>query len=240
MVALPALRAPTEQAADRARLGLDPRARLTTPVLSAAFRRAALAAHPDRPGGDADRFREIVDAHRRLSRADAGVGAIPPAASEPLTGAIPLRVTPLESLTGATVNLRLEDHTLATRLPVGVRDGDRLTIGDRRVIVVMVSGDGLIARGGDLYMDWPVSPRRLAEGGRLTIETHAGPRDLWLTPVRPAPLRHVLAGLGLPASQARPAGRLHIRLTPDAAAPTPAEAMLDAFEARWLETRRAA
>jgi curved DNA-binding protein len=58
--------------------------------------------------------------------------------------------------------------------------------------------DGLSAVGDDLYMTCPVTHRLLADGGRLEVETHAGPRSAWLVAGH-QPLRLRLKG-------SRPAG----------------------------------
>ena len=49
----------------RAILGVSPNA--SPAELRRAFREAAKIAHPDRPSGDAERFREVVEAYRLLS-----------------------------------------------------------------------------------------------------------------------------------------------------------------------------
>ncbi len=48
----------------RALLGLAPGAE--GEAVAAAFRAAVKAAHPDRPGGDAERLRQVIEAHRLL------------------------------------------------------------------------------------------------------------------------------------------------------------------------------
>ncbi len=244
------LASPVERA--RSRLGMTAGDVLTAEALAAAFRRAALAAHPDRPGGDADRFRAVVEAYRLLKRADVACTAqastlrpqfvVPNevAARPAPSGVISARVEidPLTAVRGGLVSLTVAGRARRARVPAGVRQGDRLRLMLRGGEVVLVTvgvrdSDDLSLQGADLHQDVAVHPRKLAEGGRLTVQTHAGPRDLWLARVRPAALRYVLKDLGLPSLNGRSAGRLIVRLIPSAAEPTPAEAMLDRFEADW-------
>src|SRR5271155_4048134 len=63
----------------RAILGLAPDA--SPHDVIGAFRAAAKQAHPDRPGGDAARFREILSAYRRLQSLPR---TPPPAPSSPV------------------------------------------------------------------------------------------------------------------------------------------------------------
>ena len=59
----------------RAILGLPP---LAGPHdVRKAFREAAKLAHPDRPGGDAERFREMAEAHEVLRAAELALPAPP-------------------------------------------------------------------------------------------------------------------------------------------------------------------
>ena len=234
----------------RARLGLAADGQVEVEALTDAFHRAALAAHPDRPGGDAERFRAVVEAYRLLKTV-AVAGEIP--RETPKTPAPPIRrpapmttgvlrarieIDPLTAVRGGLAALSVGGRARQARVPAGVREGDRLRLmlkGGEVVLatVHLATAEALRVEGADLCQDVPIHPRKLAEGGRFTVETHAGPRDLWLARVRPAPLRYVLTDLGLPSLNGRPAGRLVIRLIPSAAEPTPAEAMLDRFEADW-------
>lgn len=233
----------------RARLGLAAADKISTDALAAAFRRAALAVHPDRPGGDPDRFRAVVEAYRLLQRMDAASSPVAPTSMTPTRRAVApasdtglrwatVEIDPLTAVRGGVAGLAVAGRGRQVRIPAGVRHGDRLRLmlrgGEVMLATIRVAaGGGLRLVGNDLHQDVLIHPRKLAEGGRFTIETHAGPRDLWLTRVRPAPLRYMLRDLGLPSLNGRPVGRLIIRLIPSAAEPTPAESMLDRFEADW-------
>ena len=93
--------------------------------------------------------------------------------------------------------------------------------------------------GDDLYMTCPVSHRLLADGGRLEIGTHAGPRSAWLVAGH-QPLRLRLKGLGLPARGSRPQGHLFVTLEPSEDAPSAAEDLLIRFTRVWTPDRLAA
>ncbi|HRJ65453.1 MAG TPA: J domain-containing protein, partial [Brevundimonas sp.] len=79
----------------------------------------------------------------------------------------------------------------------------------------------------------------LADGGRLEVETHAGPRSAWLVAGQ-QPLRLRLKGLGLPARGARPQGHLFVTLEPSEDAPSAAEDLLIRFTRVWTPDRLAA
>src|SRR3569623_839752 len=100
----------------RAILGLPP---LAGPhEVRAAFREAAKRAHPDRPGGDAARFRAVIEAHETLTAAL----ALPPPPLEDT-----LSITPLMALQGGAREIVLADgRRIRIALPAGLRDGERL------------------------------------------------------------------------------------------------------------------
>jgi curved DNA-binding protein len=88
-------------------------------------------------------------------------------------------------------------------------------------------------------MIWPVTPRLLEDGGRLEIETHAGPRSAWIIAgLTPPKVR--LKGLGLPARGRRPQGHLFVTLSPSEDAPSAAEDLLVRFTRVWTPDRLAA
>lgn len=221
-------------------LGLDGPADRQT--LSRAFRLAAKTAHPDRPGGDAARFRALVAAYRvarAVAPAAPALTVLPPA--PPL-----LTLTPLQALSGDRVTLRFEGRTLRVTAPPGLRSGDTLRLKkalagvDLHLPVLIRPADGLSVLGDDLFMDWAVSPRRLIEGGRLAIDTHAGPRDAWLVGGLAPPVRLRLRGLGLPPRGDHAQGHLFVTLIPAADAPSEAEDRLARFTRLWTPQRQAA
>lgn len=219
--------------------------------LTAAFRAAVKAARPDQPGGDAERFRQVIAAYRLLQAqipalsAPAATEAAPPArppgpSASPLAPLIVL--TPMQALTGGSVIVQAWGRRLLVHAPPGLRTADRLRLdgcpGLLRVLIC--PADGLSVLGADLFMDWPVAPRMLRDGGRIEIDTHAGPQTAWLVPDMVEPVRLRLRGLGLPARGRRPAGDLFVKLTVSDDLPSAAEDMLLRFNRVWTPERLAA
>ncbi|MFN4041406.1 MAG: J domain-containing protein [Brevundimonas sp.] len=219
---------PLSLAQARAVLGLD---RADAPSPAAAFRAAAKASHPDRAGGDAESFRRVVEAWTVVRAADPGATRRLLPAPAPV-----LRLTPMQALRGGEV--RKGAHLLT--VPAGLRSGDWVRGPDRQRLVVLVQpADGVSLVGDDLYMDWAVDPRRLADGGRIEIDTHAGLRPAWIAPGGGTG-RLRLANLGLPARGSRAQGHLFVALKPCAEAASEAEDLLLRFSRVWTPARRAA
>lgn len=227
----------------RALLGLDGP---TGPeAAAAAFRAAVKAARPDQPGGDAERFRQIIAAYRVLQ-----AGGLQPALPAPKRRPAPLPVvtlTPLEAVTGAAKTVSYRRRKLQVRIPAGLRSGEHLRLRDAGndgedlflPVLIRASG-GLSVLGSDLFMTAPASQRVLQDGGRIEIDTHDGVRTAWVVAGLQSPVRICLKGLGLPARGARPAGRLFVTLTPSADAPSAAEDLLARFTRVWTPERLAA
>ncbi|MDO9078283.1 MAG: DnaJ C-terminal domain-containing protein [Brevundimonas sp.] len=221
---------------------------LTGPVdgaaLTAAFRIAIKAARPEAAGGSEARFRKTIAAWRLLQHQTAPLALEAPTvrpASPPVVG-----IGPREALEGGLTEVRIGARLLRVRVPAGLRTGEHLRLkaagedGSDLYLPVLVRGaKGLSAVGDDLYMTCPVSHRVLADGGRLEIETHAGPRSAWLVAGH-QPLRLRLKGLGLPARGARPQGHLFVTLEPSEDAPSAAEDLLIRFTRVWTPDRLAA
>ncbi|MGV8929627.1 MAG: DnaJ C-terminal domain-containing protein, partial [Brevundimonas sp.] len=214
---------------------------LTGPVegqaLTAAFRSAIKAARPDVPGGSEARFRKTIAAWRLIQRQSAPLALAAPE-SRPVPPPV-LAISPLAALTGGAVEVRIGGRVLRIQVPTGLRSGEHLRLkaagedGTDLYLPVLVRGaDGLSAVGDDLYMTCPVPPRLLADGGRLEVETHAGPRSAWLVAGH-QPLRLRLKGLGLPARGARPQGHLFVTLEPSEGTPSAAEDLLARFTRVW-------
>ncbi len=112
-------------------------------ALRAAFRHAVRDAHPDRPGGSAERLRRVLDAHRlltdlhqaRLSLAPLRPAAVaPPAASEPspkpCAPPAVLAITATEAAAGGAREMTLADGRRGVvRFPPGLRDSDHIRLG---------------------------------------------------------------------------------------------------------------
>ncbi|MFC5345116.1 DnaJ C-terminal domain-containing protein [Brevundimonas staleyi] len=214
-------------------------------ALTRAFRLAVKSARPDLPGGDAERFRRIIAAYRLIQSEGTRPALAAPVqrpAALPVVG-----LTPLEAVLGGDTTVRLGDRILRVHAPAGMRTGEHLRLkgaaedgSDLYLPVLIRPADGMSVLGDDLYMTAPVAPRVLADGGRVEIETHAGPRDAWVAPGLTMPVRLRLRGLGLPARGAHPEGHLFVSLKPSEDAPSAAEDLLARFTRVWTPDRLAA
>ncbi len=214
-------------------------------ALAAAFRAAVKAARPDQPGGDETRFRKVIAAWRLLQAQGAPLALEAPTAPPPPVRPL-VAITPLDALNGGSVLAGVCGRALKVRVPPGLRSGDHLRLkgaaadGDDLYLPVLIrAAAGLTVMGDDVYMSWPVTPRLLEDGGRLEIQTHAGPRSAWLVAGQ-EPLRLRLKGLGLPARGKRAQGHLFVTLTPSTDAPSAAEDLLIRFTRVWTPDRLAA
>jgi curved DNA-binding protein len=219
--------------ADQARaiLGLAPDA--SPHAVIGAFRAAAKQAHPDRPGGDAARFRDILEAYRLLQslpRLPAVISATDIPGSEPH-----VEIGPLTALFGGEAEAVLADgRRVRARIPPGARHGERLSLGKARVKVRIAAEPAVQVRGADLWVTAEVTPAVLEQGGRISVATPIGEKVLWISG-RIAERGLVrLEGQGLPARGAHPQGSLFIRLVPDTGAPeSAARTQLRRFAAAW-------
>jgi len=224
-------------------LGLD--GPVEAEALAAAFRATVKAARPDQ-GGDPERFRRIIAAYR-LIQAHANAR---PALMEPSGSVSPppvLAITPMQAVAGARIPARIGARALNIQVPAGLRTCQHLRLrgaaddGDDLYLPVLIrSADGLSVMGDDLFMRWPASPRVLADGGRIEIETHAGVRSAWVAPNLQAPVRLRLRNLGLPARGRRSCGHLFVTLDASSDAPSAAEDLLIRFTRAWTPERLAA
>lgn len=214
-------------------------------ALGRAYRTAVKTAHPDR-GGDAERLRQIIEAHRLLkSLAEARMTFVPspPTAREPAPQSFSLKVSVREALVGGRRRVTVAGgRTLNVRLPKGVRDGDTLRLrgmgdagSDIVACVILQAAAGVSVRGDDLWLEVSASAEQLKTGARIEIDTPRGRRAL-KAPEGASEGRLIrLKGQGLPARGRRPAGDLILKLTLTAAvAAEPAsKKLLRRFTARW-------
>lgn len=220
-------------------LGVGPHADAAT--VRRAFREAAKRLHPDRSGGDAAKFREMLEAYRLLQEAEAPSPIrFPPAVTEPAAAAIeqPLIVilTPVEAMSGGSPETELPDgRRVRVTLPAGQRAGSKVRV-DGHVFEIALKAEGdMIVRGDDLWMTAKVSAEVLDKGGRIALETPLGRRIVWIT--KKAAERRLLRleGQGLPPHAGRKQGHLFLRLGPEgeAAAESKARTLLRKFAAAW-------
>jgi curved DNA-binding protein len=204
--------------------------------LRRAFREAAKQAHPDRASGSPERFREVVEAYHRLQAASAAPDRIiqPPAPRAPAPSV--LNIDPLTALRGGSAEHRLPDgRRIRVRLPAGLRSGDTVRAGDADLQVVLHGTPEMLVRGDDLWINAAVSPRLLAEGGRIAVETPLGRRIVWLTKKAGERKLVRVVGQGLPARGRHRQGHLFLRLAPAKAgqADSAARTLLRRFAAAW-------
>jgi curved DNA-binding protein len=199
-----------------------------------AFRQAAKLAHPDRPGGGGEQFREVVAAYHRLLYPTAAERAIAPPPPRPASPAV-LAISPMVALQGGRAPHRLADgRTIRLRLPAGLRSGDTVRAAGASLTVAITRDSAVIVRGDDLWVSAGVDPRTLADGGRIALETPIGRRIVWVT--RKAGERGLVrvVGQGLPARGSHPQGHLFVRLAAlRGDADSAARVLLRRFTAAW-------
>lgn len=215
-------------------------------ALKSAFRAAVKAARPDHDGGDADRFRKVIAAWRMIQTQQPARPALAAPLKRPAPPPI-VGLTPMQAVAGGRIEMTLGPRRLKLTVPPGLRTGEHLRLrkatpdgSDLYLPVRIRPEDGVSAFGDDLFMDWPCAERLFEDGGRVEIETWAGPRSAWMVGGVASPYRIRLRGLGLPARGGRPQGHLFVTLTPSEDAPSAAEDLLDRFTRVWTPERQAA
>jgi curved DNA-binding protein len=200
--------------------------------VTAAFRAAAKVAHPDRPGGDGEAFRQIVAAYRVL-QAETRLPARVPLATPVLSPFV--EITPLVALAGGEAEAVLSTgRRIAARIPAGARHGETLSLAGEAVQVRVRGDERIQLRGSDLWVTAVAPATVLDGGGRASVDTALGPRTLWISGKVAARRLVRLEGQGLPARGDHPRGSLFIRLVPDTGAPeSPARIHLRKFAAAW-------
>lgn len=219
--------------ADQARAILGLGADASPHAVIGAFRAAAKEAHPDRPGGDAARFRDVLEAYRLLQslpRLPTVVSPADIAAAEPH-----VEIGPLTALFGGEAEAVLAGgRRLRARIPAGARHGETLAVGKARVKVRIAAEPAVQVRGADLWVTAEVAAAVLEKGGRISVATPLGEKVLWVSGKVAERGLVRLEGQGLPARGPHPQGSLFIRLLPDTVAPeSAARVQLRRFAAAW-------
>jgi curved DNA-binding protein len=207
--------------------------------LRGAYLAAVKAAHPDKPGGDAERLRRVIEAHDVL-RAQSAPEPPPPRAPARRGPARPaarrLEITPFEAAVGGLKSVPLEGHgEIVVRLPAGLRVGDLVAVGDGAMTVAIPSTDGAAVIGDHLCLTVRVERMTLSSGGEVRLTTPRGPIALRITPQDGARGMTRVAGAGLPARGTHGQGDLIIKLEPEADAgfETRTRVLLRRFVANW-------
>lgn len=215
-------------------------------ALVCAFRTAVKAAHPDR-GGDAERLRQVIEAHRLLKTLAGARLAFTPAlrpaaAARPAARTLRLQITVQEALFGGDRRLELGvGRRIDVRLPPGLGSGDVLKLtgagesrADMLLKIAVGAEPGVSLRGCHLWMEASVPAEALRPGARLEVDTPRGRRAFAAPHGVETGGMVRLRGEGLPARGRRAAGDLIIQLFPEgAAADSPARTLLRRFSARW-------
>jgi curved DNA-binding protein len=233
----------------RAREVLKAPANADPAVLARAFRAAVKACHPDHQGGDAERLRQVIEAHRLLQQLhEARQEMFPPGAAEtarpapePQATTEHIDISVAEALFGGERRVRLASgRELAVRLPPGLRSGETLRLAGAAgrcdvLLKIGVAGEAnLSVRGDDLWLKVSAPLKQIDEGARLEVDTPRGRRAVWLS--RKAGLKRLLRrpGEGLPARGGHARGDLFLRIEAEAApAESAAKTLLRRFAATW-------
>lgn len=219
--------------AARRLLGVKPGA--DAGVLTTAFREAARRTHPDREGGDAEAFRQVLEAYRLLKDGPPEpIAFIPAPAWQAPARPATVEITPAVAFAGGEASVQTSDgRTLKLRLEPGLRAGQQVRAGGE-IFAVVVRGDGVTVRGDDVWITVSVEAAILADGGRITVDTPTGQRAVWIN--RKAADRKLVRvpGEGLPGTATRRQGDLFVRLAPGPdRAESAAKTLLRRFAAAW-------
>jgi len=213
-------------------LGLD--AAATDDDIRDAFRTRVKSAHPDLNGGNDVMLRRLIRARDVLMQdmKPAPQAAEPQAVSD---SAISLKINLDQALHGGEVFVDVpalehaevtepllslcQTKRLRVTVPAGLRDGERRHLpcdsaaGVPPLFAVHIdAGPNRRVFGDDIWATAQIDERVFFSGGRATIDTPWGEREIEIGRAFPRGSSLCLKGLGLPASATRAAGHLHVRL----------------------------
>jgi curved DNA-binding protein len=205
--------------------GADPR------QLRLAYLAAVKAAHPDKPGGDSERLRRVVEAYDALRpRSATALETQPPPVFQRL------EISPAEAVAGGLRWIALPGAgEIQARLPPGLRMGDRVGVSGVAMIVVVVGADGAAVIGDHLCLTIEVDRAILTGGGILDVQMPSGPRRVRVSRQDGARGLVRVPDAGLPPRGRHGRGDLFIRLEAAAieSSLTPAQRLLRRFAAAW-------
>jgi curved DNA-binding protein len=212
-------------------------------VVARAFREAVKTAHPDRPGGDDERFRQVIEAHRLLKSMDFAplnfsLARRPSQQSRRRTAprSQNLLISIHEALYGGECAIDAAGgRRLSVRLPPGLRANDTLKLSgaedgvDLLLRIAVAAEPGLSIQGHDLWMDVDVSSR-MGRSPYIEVDTPRGRRAFIMPKDLSACSLIRFKGQGLPARGSHPAGDLIVNLTVHESL---SRTLLRRFSARW-------
>jgi hypothetical protein len=201
-----------------ARLGLAPDAPASE--LQGAFQRALKAARGPTPHASPNRYRDILDAYRRLRHRDPEAPSIRRFEDWPSH----VTLTPAEAIAGGPKAGRLPTgRPFETKLPPALRDGDLVWVWGWLLQVRIDEDETLAVRGDDVWITAHKHPSQLKAGARITIETPLGPCSFRLSPQAIEAGLVRAPGLGLPPCRGHGQGDLYVRLIADGRGNGPVE-----------------
>lgn len=198
-----------------ARLGLDPQTADLRANLQGAFQRALKTAREGDVSLDGPHYIELLEAYKRLRQ-----DCLPTDPAERRFEDWPshIELTPEEAITGGAKTGRLlTGRPFTTKLPPGLRDGDVVWVWGWLIQVridpaQMFQGQPLSVRGDDIWITARKPASSLRPGGRITVETPAGPWSFRLS--EDAVNRRLVRvpGAGMPAARQHTPGDLYVQL----------------------------
>lgn len=212
-----------------------------------AYLTAVKAAHPDKPGGDAERLRQVIEAYEMLRDRRAPEPAPPcgPTFGEAAARTAPapkpssrkLDITPLEAVFGGVRSVPMRGAgEVSVRLPPGLRNGDLIGVSGVVMTVAIASDDRATFIGDNLCIRVKVDQTLLEAGGDLEVPTPAGPIQVQVSRQDAARGLVRVDGGRLPAQGRHAQGHLFIKLERPvvaAAGETRTRVMLRRFAAAW-------
>ena len=149
-------------------------------LLRGAYLAAVKAAHPDRPGGDAERLRRVIEAYeslrdRRAPEPVARPSQRAPSRTSPLQpSSRQVEITPMEAVFGGVHSVPMRgEGPVSVRLQPGLRVGDLIGVAGIAMTIVIQSDERSTFVGDNLCLRIQVDQD--FTGGPLEVPTPAGP-----------------------------------------------------------------
>jgi curved DNA-binding protein len=149
--------------------------------LRSAYLAAVKTAHPDRPGGDADRLRQVIEAYeslreRRAPEPPPGISKPAPNRSSHLQpSSRRVEITPMEAVFGGVHSVPMRgEGPVSVQLPPGLRAGDLIGVAGIAMTIAIESDEHSTFVGDNLCLRIQVDREFRALGGNLDVPTPAG------------------------------------------------------------------